>query len=281
MLGSLHGRALDRIRPHLHPGARILALTSDSEGPAALVSLLSESGFGPSRLTVLEALGGARERIRATTAARFELAGIAELNIVAVEVVAEPGARVIAFTPGLADALFEHDGQITKREVRAMTLSSLAPRRGELLWDIGAGAGSVAIEWMLADPSMRAIAIEARADRTARIARNAAAFGVPALEVVEARAPAALSGLPTPDAVFIGGGAADASVVDASIATLRPGGRLVVNAVTLETETALIAQHRQRGGELLRIAVSRAEPVGGKSAWRPALPVTQWIWVKP
>jgi precorrin-6Y C5,15-methyltransferase (decarboxylating) len=281
VLVSLHGRALDRIRPHLHQGARILALTSDSDGPAALASLLAQSGFGPSRLTVLEALGGARERIRASTAVRFELAGIAELNIVAIEVAAEPGARVIAFTPGLPDALFEHDGQITKRELRAVTLSSLAPLRGELLWDIGAGAGSVAVEWMLADPSMRAIAIEARADRAARIARNAAAFGVPALEVVEGRAPEALAGLPTPDAVFIGGGAGDAGVIDASISALGPGGRLVVSAVTLETETALIARHAERGGELLRIAVSRAEPVGGKTAWRPALPVTQWIWVKP
>ena len=280
VLVSLHGRALDRIRPHLHPGARILALTSDSEGPAALASLLAQSGFGPSLLTVLEALGGARERVRATTAVRFELAGIAELNIVAIEVAAEPGARVIAFTPGLPDALFEHDGQITKREVRAMTLASLAPRRGELLWDIGAGAGSVAVEWMLADPSLRAIAIEARDDRAARIARNAAAFGVPALEVVEGRAPEALSGLPTPDAIFIGGGAGDAGVVDAAIAALHSGGRLVVNAVTLETETGLIAHHAARGGELVRIAVSRAEPVGGKTAWRPALPVTQWVWVK-
>ena len=280
VLVSLHGRALDRIRPHLHPGARILALTSDSEDPAALASLLAESGFGASRLTVLEALGGSRERIRATTAARFDPVGIAELNIVAVEVAAEPNARIIAFTPGLPDALFEHDGQITKREIRAVTLSSLSPLRGELLWDIGAGAGSVAIEWMLADPSLRAIAIEARPDRSARIVRNAASFGVPALEMVEGRAPEALSGLPTPDAVFIGGGAGDAEVIDRAIDALRNGGRLVVNAVTLETETALIAHHARSGGELVRIAVSRAEPVGGKSAWRPALPLTQWIWVK-
>jgi precorrin-6Y C5,15-methyltransferase (decarboxylating) len=280
VLVSLHGRALDRIRPHLHPAARILALTSDSEGPAALATLLAQNGFGASRLTVLEALGGARERIRATTAAQFDLTGIAALNTVAVEVVAEPSARVIAFTPGLPDALFEHNGQITKRELRAVTLSSLAPLRGELLWDIGAGSGSVAIEWMLADVSMRAIAIETRADRAARIARNAAAFGVPALELVEGQAPETLSGLPQPDAVFIGGGAGDARVVDAAIAALRAGGRLVVNAVTIETEAALVARHADLGGELIRIAVSRAEPVGGKMAWRPALPVTQWIWVK-
>ena len=166
-LVSLHGRALDRIRPHLHQGARVLALTSDSEGPEALARLLAETGFGESRLTVLEALGGAKERIRTTTAASFDLADIAELNVVGVEVVAAPGARVIAYTPGLADDLFEHDGQITKREIRAVTLSSLAPLRGELLWDIGAGSGSIAIEWMLAHPSLRAVAIEVRADRAA------------------------------------------------------------------------------------------------------------------
>ena len=170
---------LDLVRPHLQPGARVLALTSDGEGPAALARLLADTGFGASRLTVLEALGGPRERMRTTTAAQFDLGAIDDLNTVAIEVVAEPGARIIARAAGLPDALFEHDGQITKREIRAITLSSLAPRRGELLWDIGAGAGSVAIEWMLADPSLRAIAIEARADRAARIRRNAAAFGVP------------------------------------------------------------------------------------------------------
>ncbi|MGV1013683.1 MAG: precorrin-6y C5,15-methyltransferase (decarboxylating) subunit CbiE [Methyloceanibacter sp.] len=281
VLVSLHGRALDRIRPHLHPGARILALTSDSDGPANLARLLTETGFGQSRLTVLEALGGEHERVRTTIAASFDLTGIAPLNTVALEVAAAPGARVIAYTPGLADALFEHDGQITKREIRAVTLSALAPLRGELLWDIGAGSGSVAIEWMLADPSMRATAIEARSDRAARITRNAAAFGVPGLEIVEGMAPQALAELAQPDAIFIGGGASDAGMLDAAIAALRPGGRLVVNAVTLETEAALIARHAAKGGELIRLAITRAEPVGGKTGWRPAMPVTQWVWVKP
>jgi precorrin-6Y C5,15-methyltransferase (decarboxylating) len=166
--------------------------------------------------------------------------------------------------------------------VRAVTLSSLAPRRGELLWDIGAGAGSVAVEWMLADPLfMRAIAIEERADRAARIRRNAAAFGVPSLEVVQGAAPAALANLPPPDAIFIGGGASDAGVLDAALAALRGGGRLVANAVTLETEALLIARHAALGGELIRIAISRAGAVGNKTAWRPAMPVTQWSWVKP
>ena len=181
---------------------------------------------------------------------------------------AAPDARVIARSAGLADTLFEHDGQITKREVRAVTLSSLAPRRGELLWDIGAGAGSVAIEWLLADPTvMRAVAIEQRADRAARIRRNAAAFGVPDLEIVEGAAPAALTELAVPDAVFVGGGAGDAGVLDAASRALRPGGRLVVNAVTLETEALLLARHAALGGELIRIAISRAR---SRSAKRPA-----------
>jgi precorrin-6B C5,15-methyltransferase / cobalt-precorrin-6B C5,C15-methyltransferase len=280
-LVSVHGRALDRIRPALHPGARVLALTSDSDGPMALARLLAETGFGDSKLTVLEALGGARERVRTTRASRFDLGDVADLNTVAIEVASSPGARVIAYTPGLPEALFEHDGQITKREVRAVTLSALAPLKGELLWDIGAGSGSVAIEWMLADTSLRATAIEARADRAARIIRNAAAFGVPSLEVVEGRAPDAFAGLATPDAVFVGGGASEGGVIDAAIAALRSGGRLVVNAVTLETEAELLARHAALGGTLTRIEVSRAEPVGGKTGWRSAMPVTQWAWVKP
>jgi len=276
---SLHARSLDLIRPHLQPGARVLALTSDGEGPAALARLLSEIGFGNSRLTVLEALGGPRERVRATTAADFDLGDVGPLNAVAIEVEASPGARVLARAPGLPDALFEHDGQITKREIRAITLAALSPRRGELLWDVGAGAGSVAIEWMLADPSLRAIAIEARSDRASRIRRNAAAFGVPGLEVIEGVAPAALEGLAQPDAIFIGGGAR--GVLDPAVRALRPGGRLVVNAVTIETEALLMARRPALGGELTRVAITRVQSIGGREGWRPALPVTQWVWMKP
>jgi precorrin-6B C5,15-methyltransferase / cobalt-precorrin-6B C5,C15-methyltransferase len=285
VLVSLHGRELDRVRPHLQPGARVLALTSDGEGPAGLAGLLTGSGFGTSRLTVLEALGGPRERIRATTAAQFDLGMVDPLNTVAIEVAAQDGARVIARVPGLPDAMFEHDGQITKREVRAVTLSWLSPRRGELLWDIGAGAGSVAIEWMLADPSLRAIAIEAQAERAARIRRNAASFGVPGIEIQQGAAPAALAGLPPPDAIFVGGGASDPGVLDAVLAALHSGGRLVVNAATLQTEAILLARFSVLGGELIRIAITRAEPIGSTTSsmniWRPALPLTQWRWMKP
>ena len=280
VLVSLHGRALDRIRPHLHPGARILALTSDGDGPAALGGLLTEIGFGPSTLTVLEALGGENERMRASRADAFALTDIAPLNIVAVHVAAIPGARIIATAPGLADNLFGHDGQITKREIRAVTLSALAPLRGELLWDVGAGSGSVGIEWMLADASLRAIAIEADTSRAARISHNAAAFGVPDLQVIEGKAPDSLIGLTPPNAIFIGGGGNAPGVLDACLTALKPGGRLVANAVTLETEADLMARHGSLGGELIRIAVARADRVGSKTGWRPAMPVTQWIWRK-
>lgn len=280
-LVSLHGRSLDLIRPHLQPGARVLALTPDGSGPSALAALLTETGFGASRLTVLEALGGPREKVRTTNAAGFDLADVLALNIVALEVDAGPGARVLARAAGLPDALFEHDGQITKREIRAVTMSSLSPRRGELLWDIGAGSGSVAIEWLLADPSLRAIAIEARPDRVVRIRRNAAAFGVPTLEIVEGQVPQALAGLARPHAIFVGGGAGSPGMLDVAIDALCPGGRLVVNAVTLDTEALLLARHAKLGGDLIRIALSRADQVGGKTGWRPAMPVTQWIWGKP
>lgn len=278
---SLHGRPIDLIRPHLHPGRKILALTSDGKGPADLASLLLASGFGPSTLTVLEALGGPHEKISRQKAADFALADISDLNICGIEVAADQGARILPVSAGLADELFEHDGQITKREIRAMTLSALAPRRGELLWDVGAGSGSIGIEWMLADPWLRAIAIEASGERAARIRRNAGNFGVPGLIIVEGEAPGALARLPTPDAIFIGGGGSDAGVLDAAISQLRSGGRLVANAVTTEMEAVLLAEHARRGGSLIRIDIARAAPVGRMTGWRPAMPVTQWCWIKP
>ena len=278
---SLHGRAFARIIHHLQPRARIIALSWDETTPAQLASHLTANGMGASQLHVLERMGGPNERIRSTSARDFNLSDIAALNTVAIEITADASARIIPRAAGLPDDWFENDGQLTKRDIRAITLSALAPRHGELLWDIGAGAGSVSIEWMLADTSLRAVAIEAHPDRAARIRRNAAAFGVPGLEVVEGAAPKALTGLPQPDAIFIGGGAADAGVLDTAGGSLKSGGRLVANAVTLETEALLIARHASLGGELIRIAISRASPVGEKSGWRPAMPVTQWAWVKP
>jgi precorrin-6Y C5,15-methyltransferase (decarboxylating) len=278
---SLHGRPLDLIRPLLHQGNRILALTSDGDAPAAIGRLLTELDFGASRLTILEALGGLNEKLRSVRADAFDLENINPLNVLALEIESSPQARILPLTVGLADHLFEHDGQITKREVRAITLSALAPRRGELLWDIGAGSGSVGIEWMLAHPSMRAIAIEADPTRAVRIRRNASHCGVPGLVVVEGSAPKALAGIETPDAIFIGGGGSDDGVLETAIKALRSGGRLVANAVTLEMEALLLARHAALGGDLIRIALSRVTPVGSMQAWRPAMPVTQWTWVKP
>lgn len=278
---SLHGRPIDLIRPHLHAAARILALTSDEKGPGALAALLVEAGFGRSIITVMEALGGPREQVRSQMADGFTLTNLDPLNICAITVVPLPGARILPLTPGLDDTLFEHDGQITKRDVRALTLSALAPRRHELLWDIGAGSGSIGIEWMLADPSLRTIAIEAEPERAERIARNARNFGVPDLRVVGGPAPHALAGLEAPHAIFVGGGGTDPSVMEAALTALRPGGRLVANAVSLEMEQVLLALFAERGGELVRLAVAQAAPLGGMMGWRPAMPITQWRWSKP
>ncbi|CAD7050672.1 bifunctional cobalt-precorrin-7 (C(5))-methyltransferase/cobalt-precorrin-6B (C(15))-methyltransferase [Pseudorhizobium halotolerans] len=278
---SLHGRPDDLIRPLLHPGRRLLVLTSDGTGPAAVAELLCGLGFERSAITVLEALGGPGERIRAHTALGFPFSDIHDLNLVAVEVKARADARILPLTVGLDDDLFEHDGQITKREIRAVTLSALAPRRGELLWDIGAGSGSIGIEWMLADPSMRAIAFEADPVRAERALRNAQAFGVPGLRIVQGKAPEVLADPEKPDAIFIGGGGSAPGVLDAAVEQLKPLGRLVANAVTSEMEAVLLAAQARLGGSLVRLQVSRLGDVGTMHGWRSAMPVTQWIWTKP
>lgn len=277
---SLHGRPIELVLPHLHPGRKILALTSDETEPARISALLTGAGFGRSAVTVLDALGGPHEKVRTTLAQSFDLENISPLNVLAIDILADENARIVPLTPGLPDDWFSHDGQITKREIRALTLSSLAPRRGEMLWDIGAGSGSVGIEWMLSDPSLSAIAIEADPVRGSRIVDNAALMGVPGLTIRVGRAPQVLEKLEQPDAIFIGGGGTDDGVVDAAIAALKPGGRLVANAVTLEMEALLALLHQQMGGSLARIQVARAEPLGTMSGWRPAMPVTQWVWVK-
>jgi precorrin-6Y C5,15-methyltransferase (decarboxylating) len=280
-LVTLHGRALQGIIRHLQDGAHILALAWDGTTAAKLAELLDAHRMGQSRITVLEAIGGPRERIRRAAAANFEFEDIAALNTIAIEVVAAPNAAIIPLTAGLDDTFFEHDGQLTKREIRAVTLSSLQPRQGELLWDVGLGAGSVAIEWLLRHPSLRAIGIEERADRVERAARNAAALGAPELEIVQGRAPEALVGLERPDAMFVGGGLTKAGVFEAVWEALKPRGRLVANAVSLETETRLAEYFHRFGGELVRLQFSRAENVGTMSGWRPAMPITQWRVRKP
>ena len=279
-LVTLHGRALQGIIRHLQPGARILALSWDSATPAKLAELLHAHQMGQSAITVLEAMGGPRERIRHAKASNFDIEEIHPLNTIAVEVMAEPEAAIIGLAPGLDDELFEHDGQLTKREIRAVTLSSLQPRQGELLWDIGLGAGSIAIEWLLRHPSLSAIGVEARNDRADRAARNAAALGVP-LQIVQGHAPQALAGLERPDAVFVGGGMMDDGVFEAVWAALKPRGRLVANAVSLQTESRLAEYFGRFGGDLVRLQVARADKVGSMFGWRPAMPVTQWRVRKP
>jgi precorrin-6Y C5,15-methyltransferase (decarboxylating) len=276
ILLSLHGRSFERIVPHLQPRTRILVLAWDETTAPRVATCLEAHHMGGSRITVLEALGGPREKVRSIRADVFDMPGIDPLNVVAIEVAADPEARAIPLSPGLPDSYFEHDGQITKREIRAATIAALAPRRGELLWDIGAGSGSIAIEWMLCDPTNTAIAIEERADRAARIARNAGALGVPGLTIVTAQAPAGFAELPPPDAIFIGGGANDHDVIDQAWAALRVGGRLVVNAVTLESQALLYRRFKKQGGELVQMQVAHAAPVGTFFGWRPAMPVVQW-----
>jgi precorrin-6B C5,15-methyltransferase / cobalt-precorrin-6B C5,C15-methyltransferase len=278
---TLHGRPLEAIIPYLCPGARIIALSWDDVTPAKLAAFLTKHGMGRSKLTICEAMGGPGERIRTTEAQDFALDNVAALNTIALEVIAEHGARVLPRAAGLPDAWFEHDGQITKREIRAMTLSSLAPRRGELLWDVGSGSGAIAIEWMLADPASSAVAIELRHDRAERIARNALSFGVPGLSVVTGEAPRVFADLAPPDAIFIGGGAGAPGMVERALGVLASGGRLVVNAVTLETQAACIDWRARWSGELTQIAIAHAEPVGRYSGWRAAMPIVQWRFVKP
>jgi precorrin-6B C5,15-methyltransferase / cobalt-precorrin-6B C5,C15-methyltransferase len=282
-LVSLHGRALEGIVRHLQPDARILALSWDGETPAKLARLLAARGLGGSSMTVLECLGGARERIQRTVVKDFALTDVSPLNTVALEIAAAQDATILGLAPGLDDGLFEHDGQLTKREVRAITLSALAPRQGELLWDVGLGAGSIAIEWLLRHPSLKAIGIEADPDRAARAARNAAALGTPDLEIVQGRAPASLHDLPKPDAVFIGGGLAEPGLFDAVWSALKPGGGLVANAVSLGSEARLIEYFQRHGGELVRLDVGRAGKAGtgGVFVWRPAAPIIQWRVSKP
>jgi precorrin-6Y C5,15-methyltransferase (decarboxylating) len=279
-LVSLHGHALERVIRHLQPKARILALSWDGTTPRKLAALLTERGMGRSRLIVCEAMGGRRERLMRVVAEEFAIEAIDPLNTVGIEVEAGTDAKVLPLSCGLPDELFENDGQLTKRDIRAMTLSALSPRKGELLWDIGAGSGSIGIEWMLRHPQNRAVAIEARADRAARIAHNAVALGVPELSVVEGNAPEALAGLPRPDAVFIGGGATEA-VLDAAWPKLLNGGRLVVNAVTVETQGLLMRRHGSHGGELTLMQIAQAAPLGSHQTLRPGLPVMRWSATKP
>ncbi|MFE7661140.1 precorrin-6y C5,15-methyltransferase (decarboxylating) subunit CbiE [Streptomyces celluloflavus] len=353
---TLVGRPAENLLAALYDGRRVLVLSAGAGTPAEVATLLRAHGYGPTRMRVLQQLGGDRERTAEGTAAEWPpetrdaitaahhpadadplnvtpadadppnvtpadadppnvtpavgivppndatpAAGIAPLdaipidtaplnvtpadidplNVIALDCVREPGTLRLSAVPGLPDAAYEHDGQLTKRHVRAATLAALAPAPGELLWDIGGGSGSIAIEWLRAHRGCRAVSVERDPVRAERIGRNARALGVPALRVVTGRAPAALAGLPTPDAVFIGGGLTVPGLLAACWDALPAGGRIVANTVTLESEALLADWYRRYGGELVRLAVAHAVPVGGFTGWRQAMPVTQWTAVKP
>ena len=275
---SVVGRRVERVLRELAPGRRLVVLSSDASTPAALAVALVDAGCGDTAMTVLADLGSAAESRHDATAAIWDHE-VPALNLVCLEVVGSP--RAASWVGGLPDDAFEHDGQLTKRDLRASALARLAPRPGEVLWDVGAGAGSVGVEWMRAHASCRTLAVERDPERAARVRRNAARLGVPDLQVVEGAAPDALSGLEAPDAVFVGGGAGAPGLLDECRAALRPGGRLVVHGVTLETEQVLAAAYAAHGGELVRLAVEHAAPLASFTGWTPARTVTQWAWTAP
>jgi precorrin-6B C5,15-methyltransferase / cobalt-precorrin-6B C5,C15-methyltransferase len=280
---SLCGRDPALIHAVLYPGARLLVLSEGSSTPMLVAQMLTERGLGDSQMTVLERMGGVHERRIDGVASAWVEKDLAELNTLAIALPPNVSARcsvVRSRLAGLPDDAYHHDGQLTKREVRAVTLASLAPHPGQLLWDVGAGCGSIGIEWMRSHGRCRAIAIEQNAVRLRMIADNAAALGVPNLQLVAGKAPVALDGLPEPDAIFIGGGVTVEGLVTSCWERLRSGGRLVVNTVTVESEQVVLQWHHQLGGELTRIAIQRAEPVGKFLGWKALATVTQWVVIK-
>ncbi|MFI1713726.1 precorrin-6y C5,15-methyltransferase (decarboxylating) subunit CbiE [Streptomyces litmocidini] len=273
---SVVARPLAALSAALHEGRRLLVLSEGADTAARVAELLRTTGWGGTRVRVLEQLGGPAERILDGTAADWPHERTDPLNVLALDCVRDPGTLRLGAVPGLPDEAYEHDGQLTKRYVRAATLAALAPAPGELLWDVGGGSGSIGVEWMRTHRSCRAVAVERSPERAARITRNAETLGVPGLRVVTGPAPASLTGLPTPDAIFIGGGLTAPGLLDACWEALPSGGRLVANTVTLESEALLARWYGRHGGELVRLAVSTAVPVGGFTGWRQAMPVTQW-----
>ena len=278
---SVVARPVAALNAHLHSGVRLLVLSNDASSPAIIARLLREQGFGPSRLTVLEHLGGPAERRVEASASDWKDPPVAALNLIAIDCLADASARPLSRIGGLPDSAFEHDGQLTKRDVRAVTLARLAPLPGQLLWDVGAGSGSIGIEWMRTWPSCRTLAIEADEGRQQLIERNRDALGVPGLQLIRGKAPQALAGLERPDAIFIGGGVTREGVLDTCWQQLKPGGRLVANAVTLQSEMLLMSWRERHGGELTRIHIAQAQPLGEFDTWRQALPITLLDVTKP
>jgi precorrin-6Y C5,15-methyltransferase (decarboxylating) len=275
-LVSAVGRPPEVVARALAPGRRLVAYATGAGGAAGVARVLRDRGYGASRMVVLEHLGGAGERVVESSADAWGDTPADPLHVVAIECRAAPDAPLRTRVPGLPDDAYEHDGQLTKRHVRAVTLAALAPAPGQLLWDVGAGSGSIAIEWLRAEPTARAIAVEEREERAERIVANALRLGVPELEVRRGRAPEALAGLPAPDAIFLGGGVSVPGLVERCWQALPAGARMVANAVTLEGERALVGARAAHGGELVRLEVAHAEPLGSLTGWRAQMPVVQW-----
>ncbi|MDZ8188287.1 MAG: precorrin-6y C5,15-methyltransferase (decarboxylating) subunit CbiE [Nostoc sp. ChiSLP02] len=277
---SLNGRPSSLLQSYIYPGAKLLILSQGKDTPAIVAEILTNRGYGDSKIAVLERMGGADERIVEGIAASWTETEVAALNAIAVDCIADAGVVPLPRLPGLPDNAYHHDGQLTKREVRAITLAALAPTPGQLLWDVGAGCGSISIEWMRSHPRCRAMAIEQNSSRLKYIADNAATLGTPNLQIIAGKAPHALKDLPIPDAIFIGGGVTATGLFDVCWEALRPGGRLVANVVTVEGEQTLFQWHERVGGDLIRIAIQRAEPIGTFLGWRGMAGVTQWVVVK-
>ncbi|BAZ83855.1 precorrin-6y C5,15-methyltransferase (decarboxylating) subunit CbiE [Dolichospermum compactum] len=277
---SLCGRLVSLLQSYIYPGAKLLILSEGKNTPAHVAEILINRGYGNSRITVLEKMGSINESIITDIASNWQEENIAALNTIVVECIADKGIVGLSRFPGLPDSAFHHDGQLTKREVRAVTLSSLAPLPGELLWDVGAGCGSISIEWLRSDRRCRAIAIEQNATRLNYIADNATALGTPNLQIMAGKALEVIPNLPAPNAIFIGGGVTVPEILENCWNTLLPGGRMVVNVVTLEGEKRLYQWHEKVGGNFTRIAIQRAEPIGKFLGWKAMSPVTQWIGIK-
>ena len=275
---SLCGRDLALVAASLYPGAKLLILSEGRKTPAIVAQLLVDRGFGNTKITVLERMGGDHERQIEGKAATWTETDLADLNTIALD--CPRSAPGLSRLGGLPDSAFHHDGQLTKQEVRAITLAALAPLPGQLLWDVGAGCGSIGIEWMRSHPQCRAIAVEQNPDRLHYLTDNAIALGTPNLKILVGKAPDLLHNLPPPDAIFIGGGLTTENLFETCWQALRSGGRLVTNAVTIESEYRVLQLHSQHGGELMRIAIQRAEPIGKFLGWKPKAAVTQWAVVK-
>lgn len=278
---TLHGRPAANLEAFIQPDARLLALTADAGTIPEVVRRLTARGYGASEITVLENMGGPRENSVRFIAGDFSGGSFSDLNTLAIHCKAKPGAALLPRVPGLPDEAFIHDGQITKREVRAATLAALAPYPDALLWDVGAGSGSVAIEWMRAARGAEAIAFESHPERLRMIGENADRLGTPRLKVIAGEAPQSLKGQKPPDVVFIGGGMGVPGVFEESWAALKPQGRMVANVVTLEGELHLVDLQEKYGGDLVRLDISYLAKIGTLRALKPRMSVLQWRAIKP